>query len=654
MANAEYSVMLSRVSSGLASISGHESQPRLWSANTTQKAADDKFSGDDVVPDSLNHWVFQRNSNSTSKTDPVPDFFVAGVPAGTTTGVLRQHLMRLSSSIQCQEVDPSEFPSQCPGDQPFTVSWDVLDTKVRMCVPGDYTAFPWDLSRGRQEHIEEIHIDVNDTSIADDFDSTNLMWDTSYSIRCTATTIRGYFEMGNNWNHNTYGPLLERWPDTAQMAEDFNDWTDTSRWGPSWEAVKPYVPSDIDTSFGGRTSTPQYEIGYDFEGWGIPGPLMTSALALFGNGSWLSTAADYRSENEYGNDNLWQLFCRGMPFLELGMVLDHSLAGDTNFASDCKTADESLVDGHWGIGGDDLSYATQHLLAAFAPASKDRTLNNPDNLLTTAMFVANQAFLTLASPEFGPANAPPAGRLIYASPGTAVQKPFLSKTAVVVLSILIGLQLLGLGYLTYYLYRIPSWTHQLDAMAIARIGASLHGRGVLPAIGSVSKDNIAALQTVGGLIGIVEKPPRRDSSTTTFVFPALATTSSVEAESQWLNPTEQGRESLQTRSTSPKVDDTDGSSLEIQRLSPVEEGSASFQDRISAAVSPNPDTANNSDPEMQRLNSTEELRGSFEEVSTGVELGIDAPGPILAADVLRRRSHVSGLKRAWKGTFEWR
>jgi len=248
MANAEYSIMLSRVSLGLASISGHESQPRLWSANTTRKAADDKFSGDDVVPDSLNNWVFQRKANPTSKTDPASDFFVAGIPAGTTTGVLRQHLMRLSSSIRCQEVDPSEFPSQCAGDQPFTVTWEhVLDRKLRICVPGDYTAFPWALNRSRQEHIEELYIDVNDTRRTYEWepDAIYLEYNISHSIHCTATTTRGYFEMGNDWNDDTYGPLLEQWPDAAHMAENSNDWTDTRRWGRSWEELKPYVPSDV-------------------------------------------------------------------------------------------------------------------------------------------------------------------------------------------------------------------------------------------------------------------------------------------------------------------------------------------------------------------------------------------------------------------------
>jgi hypothetical protein len=58
---------------------------------------------------------------------------------------------------------------------------------------------------------------------------------TSYTIHCTATTTRGYFELGNDWNLNTYGPLLDQWPNRVQMAEDFNDWTLTDLGG--------YIPS---------------------------------------------------------------------------------------------------------------------------------------------------------------------------------------------------------------------------------------------------------------------------------------------------------------------------------------------------------------------------------------------------------------------------
>jgi hypothetical protein len=43
------------------------------------------------------------------------------------------------------------------------------------------------------------------------------------------------------------------------------------------------------------------------------------------------------------------------------------------------------------------------------------------------------------------------------------------------------------------------------AIPVARIGASLAQQGLLPAIGPVSKQDLDALQHVGGLIGIMEK-----------------------------------------------------------------------------------------------------------------------------------------------------
>jgi hypothetical protein len=132
-------------------------------------------------------------------------------------------------------------------------------------------------------------------------------------------------------------------------------------------------------------------------------------------------------------------------------------------------------------------------------------------VLSTAMFVANRAFLTLLSPNVSRSKqrlqSYLTGRKIYTSPGVTVQKPVLSRAALIVLSVLIGLQVLVLGYLTYYLYRVPTWPDQLDAMAMTCIGASLDHRGVLPAIGSVNEKDLAALQNVGALIGIVEENP---------------------------------------------------------------------------------------------------------------------------------------------------
>jgi len=388
---------------------------------------------------------------------------------------------------------------------------------------------------------------------------------------------------------------------------------------------------------------------------------MTSALALFGEGSWLSVSAGYVSKASFDPTNntgsyknaSWQLFCHGKPFSQLLIYTDHDI-GYT-----CKYIDLDIVEGD-GPHEDEVFFAMRYLLGAFAPVSENRTLDDSESLLATAMFVANRGFLTFLSPAPELSSRYSMGRMIYASPGVAVPRPVLSNTALMVLSVLIVLQLLGLGYLTYYLYRVPTWSDQLDAMAMARIGASLHNKGVLPAIGPVSKEDLDALQTVSGLIGIVDKSPRGKSSTTRSVSPDLITTGDSDAELQRLNLAEEGRESFGDRtrreismigSVSSDLASTGDSELESQRLDPTEEDHESSKHGSPGAMSPTLATTNSSDAESQRLNPTEELRGSFEGFSTGMELGLDAPGPILTTDVPRRGPYVRGMRRVWR-TFQ--
>ncbi|CAN9373052.1 unnamed protein product [Alternaria sp. RS040] len=208
----------------------------------------------------------------------------------------------------------------------------------------------------------------------------------------------------------------------------------------------------------------------------------------------------------------------------------------------------------------DLSELTQQLFAFFAPGfnsdnnqalhqTLSQTLNDTQNLLEVAMFVANRAILTLVSTDSGLT-----GRQIYTSPGVVVPKPVLSRSSVIIMSVLIGLQLLGLGYLAHYLYRVPSWSDQLDAMAIARIGASLDHQGVLPAIGPVSKEDLVTLQTVGGLIGIVERSPCHESSATESVLLDMAAADDSAVELQRLTSSEEARKSVKDDTTNVKLE----------------------------------------------------------------------------------------------------
>ncbi|RYO48131.1 hypothetical protein AA0113_g10139 [Alternaria arborescens] len=95
-------------------------------------------------------------------------------------------------------------------------------------------------------------------------------------------------------------------------------------------------------------------------------------------------------------------------------------------------------------------------------------------------------------------------------------------------------------------------------MAMARIGASLDHQGVLPAIGPVKKQDLVTLQSAGGLIGIVERSGRRESSATGSVLPDMAVADDSAVELQRLTSSEEGRKSVKGDTTSVKLE-LDGS-----------------------------------------------------------------------------------------------
>jgi hypothetical protein len=74
---------------------------------------------------------------------------------------------------------------------------------------------------------------------------------------------------------------------------------------------------------------------------------------------------------------------------------------------------------------------------------------------------------------------------------------------------MILLQLIGLAYLAWYIYQVPTWTAMLDALAIARITNSLD-RGNIPSIGSMSEDDLARLGNRNALVGVVHTENRDD------------------------------------------------------------------------------------------------------------------------------------------------
>jgi hypothetical protein len=152
------------------------------------------------------------------------NWFVSGVPNGTLTGVLREHAMRLNSSVGCEVIALSAYPPFCDGSLPFTASF-IRPTQFDMevCVPGDQATSPWNLTRDRQDITEDMYIRVTIPA------ESKLMvqgmvdiWAGNLTLHCTANTTRGYFELGNDRNDHKNGPFLENWPDEEDLRDNFN------------------------------------------------------------------------------------------------------------------------------------------------------------------------------------------------------------------------------------------------------------------------------------------------------------------------------------------------------------------------------------------------------------------------------------------------
>jgi hypothetical protein len=66
-------------------------------------------------------YLWNNASDPTANRQMVKDVssesFVAGFEQATSTGTLRNHIMRLNSSVTCERIQRAEFPSVCGGDR---------------------------------------------------------------------------------------------------------------------------------------------------------------------------------------------------------------------------------------------------------------------------------------------------------------------------------------------------------------------------------------------------------------------------------------------------------------------------------------------------------------------------------------------------------
>lgn len=190
-------------------------QPRLWTDNIHPNVY---YTSRSPANSDLFYWYNQPpGSGRFNRT-----FFVTALQNETTTGALRQHAMRLNSSIECSHVPRSNFPSTCPGARPFTNSFSHSLLDIRVCIPGEYGVYAWTPISHRQDLAEELFLDV--FFPISNSDQRELGRSSNFTLYCQAETTRGYLELSNYRNNYTHGPLLTEWPGPVEMANEFNDY----------------------------------------------------------------------------------------------------------------------------------------------------------------------------------------------------------------------------------------------------------------------------------------------------------------------------------------------------------------------------------------------------------------------------------------------
>ncbi|KAJ8105232.1 hypothetical protein OPT61_g10304 [Boeremia exigua] len=332
--------------------------------------------------------------------------FVAALPVDTTTGVLREHIMRMNSSISCTELSSSDFPSTCSGTDPFQASFNYND--------------PYYERNGTLDDVsEEIFFRFKEIPIPTERFPMGRYTDTvEGAVHCTAQTTRGYFELGNKQNKDTYGPLLDKWSSVGPQHQSHDYFQPEYN---SSSAISEYFPSEEDHDIGFARSIADPPLVSASDSYtNVTGPLMTSVLALFGPTSWMHSVRNVTgsmSEDELAASQatFLELLCGSSPFH------DSSSMCRVNYAS-LKSAADSFLDGWTG------------------------ETSTTETRLRTAMFVANRA--TLTSQTEGPSPwVRNTGRNIWTAEGFTLIKPSISLPAQIILSIIVAMHILGLLYL---------------------------------------------------------------------------------------------------------------------------------------------------------------------------------------------------------------
>lgn len=235
------------------------------------------------------------------------------------------------------------------------------------------------------------------------------------------------------------------------------------------------------------------------------GPLLTTAMALFGEGSFLANRVAY-PQAYYGMN--FTVSEEGIPdpinageyvdMAPLGLLLADSIgvaeAGGDDDEGNSIGVDYCItntLNAEWDSGpyGQSLSLFMLDWVENFTNDPKRLA-----NVFIAAGFLANQAWMMNNVGANG-------GRTLSISYdyGGDIQIPTISMAGLIIISVLLALDLLALLIMAIYASYLPKWTNQLDSFSMMRIGAAMADR--LPLMVGLKTDKMKMLDQIPGWIG---------------------------------------------------------------------------------------------------------------------------------------------------------
>ncbi|KAJ7020729.1 hypothetical protein C8F04DRAFT_1274646 [Mycena alexandri] len=383
-----HNLIVADVASSIVAVTNLDQQPNLWVDNPYARVDQNIDAFVNQPARGMFFWYAPAGSH------PKDTYFVSALQNGTTTGVLRQHAIRMNSSASCESIPRTSFPALCGGARPVEAAFknEFIDLRAA-CLgkPGP-----------------------NLTSYAA----------TNFTTKCTAGSSRGYFELGNYFNGFAYGPLLQEWPAPEVIASDFNNYLTM------FDGSRPTVEDPPSDDLTLNLETIFVADPFGTESFNVSAPLITAASALFGNNSFLNIAGP---QNNLTAAQVLNLMCKhgNIPF---SLPLD--IARSPDFKDYCFESEIVFNSQRT----EDTDAAVAQVIGLWFFNRFDYT-SNAEYVLDMSMYFVNRAMLNKAVLLGQPFNNHP----LYTSGGLELVKPVKTLAATIIVSVLIAMQLVGLA-----------------------------------------------------------------------------------------------------------------------------------------------------------------------------------------------------------------